>query len=150
MRAGRWIERVKRGIRATDTIPVRSFRAPTSVPGVDWSDHLSFRRLGLPGVLVTDTSFMRNPNYHTENDRPDTLDYDRMAQLVIGLHGVLWEPPLDDSPSDVPTLLAIGQDITQLKRAEHELRQLKEGLERERDYLREEMGDAVEIAMGWD
>ena len=69
--------------------PVRSFRAPASVPGVDWSDHLSFRRLGMPGVLVTDTAFQRNTTYHTAADRPDLLDYARMADLVRALHGVV-------------------------------------------------------------
>jgi Zn-dependent M28 family amino/carboxypeptidase len=96
LRAGPWIELVKRGILATESIPVHSFRAPTSVPGVDWSDHLSFRRLGMPAVLVTDTSFMRFPDYHTERDTPERLDYERMARVVIGLHGVLWEKPLPE------------------------------------------------------
>jgi Zn-dependent M28 family amino/carboxypeptidase len=90
-RAGRWIGRVKRGMRSADALPVYSFRAPTFVPGVDWSDHLSFRRLGLPGVLVTDTAMMRNPNYHRRTDTPETLDYRRMAAVVQALHGVLQD-----------------------------------------------------------
>ena len=93
LRAGHWIELVKRGILATQSLPVHSFRAPTSVPGIDWSDHLSFRRLGMPGVLVTDTSFMRFPHYHTAEDTPEKLDYGRMARLVVGLHGGLWLTP---------------------------------------------------------
>ena len=58
-----------------------------------WSDHLSFRKLGLPGVQVTDTAFMRYPYYHTAEDTPDRLDYDRMARLVEALQGVVWEGP---------------------------------------------------------
>ena len=50
----------------------------------------------MPGVLVTDTSFMRFPYYHTAEDTPEKLDYDRMARLVVGLHGVLWERPAAD------------------------------------------------------
>jgi len=88
---GRWIKRVKRGMRSAGAIPVLSFRAPTAVPGVDWSDHFWFRRLGLPGVLVTDTALMRNPNYHRPTDLPETLDYAKMAAVVQALHGVLQD-----------------------------------------------------------
>jgi len=87
--AGRWIRAVKKGMRSAGSIPVYSFRGPSSVPGIDWSDHLSFRKLGMPGVLVTDTAFLRNPNYHSPHDTPDTLDYGRMAGVVRALHGVL-------------------------------------------------------------
>jgi Zn-dependent M28 family amino/carboxypeptidase len=89
--AGRWIGRVKRGMRSAGALPVYSFRAPSFVPGVDWSDHIWFRRLGLPGVLVTDTAMMRNPNYHRSTDTPETLDYRRMAAVVQALHGVLQD-----------------------------------------------------------
>jgi hypothetical protein len=39
--------------------------------------------------MVTDTAFLRNPNYHTRHDTPDTLDYERMACVVQALHGVI-------------------------------------------------------------
>ena len=71
------------------SIPVHSFRAPAWVPGVDWSDHFSFRKLGMPGVLITDTAFLRYPHYHSALDTPEKLDYRRMAGLVRALHGLL-------------------------------------------------------------
>ncbi len=37
--------------------------------------------------MLTDTSFLRNPNYHLASDTPDTLDYERMAQATIGIAG---------------------------------------------------------------
>ncbi len=86
--SGTWIRRVKREMRSTRAIEVHSFRAPAALAGVDWSDHYSFRKLGLPGVLVTDTAFMRYPHYHTPLDTPDRLDYERMAQLVVALHAL--------------------------------------------------------------
>ena len=46
------------------------------------SDHIAFWDNGYPAVMVTDTSFLRNPNYHDYGDRPETLDYHFMAQLV--------------------------------------------------------------------
>lgn len=93
LRSGPWIDQVKRGVMSTTDLPVHSFRAPASLAPVQLSDHFSFRRLGLPGVLVTDTAFMRFPHYHTRDDTPDKLDYERMAKLVLGLHGVLAEAP---------------------------------------------------------
>jgi len=91
--SGPWIAKIKRAMLSTGALPVYSFRAPTFIPGVDWSDHISFRRLGMPGVMVTDTAFARYEHYHTRNDTPEKLDYLRMAQLVHALHGVLWEDP---------------------------------------------------------
>jgi Peptidase family M28 len=46
------------------------------------SDHKPFWDLGLPAVLVTDTADFRNPHYHQPTDTPQTLDYERMADLV--------------------------------------------------------------------
>jgi hypothetical protein len=89
--SGTWIERVKRGMMATRALPVRSFRASPRWAPVDLSDQWAFRRLGLPGVQVTDTAFLRYPHYHAPEDTPDKLDYDRMALLVEALHGVLRE-----------------------------------------------------------
>jgi Zn-dependent M28 family amino/carboxypeptidase len=96
LRSGGCIHTVKRGMLSADSIPVVSARAPALIPGVHWSDHIWFRRKGFPGVLVTDTAFLRNPNYHTQADTMDTLDYERMAQLVKALHGVLREADRED------------------------------------------------------
>ncbi len=38
------------------------------------SDHSPFWDAGIPAVMVTDTAFFRNPNYHTPNDTLETLD----------------------------------------------------------------------------
>ncbi len=46
------------------------------------SDHLAFWRAGIPAILVTDTAYFRNPNYHRATDTPDTLDYERLAAIV--------------------------------------------------------------------
>jgi hypothetical protein len=90
--SGQAIRTVKTRMRSAGEIPVYSFRGPAAVPGIDWSDHWGFRRLGMPAVMVTDTAFMRNPNYHTDGDTPDTLDYPRMVKVVRSLHGIVREP----------------------------------------------------------
>jgi hypothetical protein len=87
--AGRWIKQAKAAMMATSPVPVRSFRGPGGMAGVLWSDHLPFRERDLPGILVTDTLFMRGMDYHGESDLPETLDYERMAGVVLALHGLL-------------------------------------------------------------
>jgi hypothetical protein len=37
--------------------------------------------------MITDTSYLRNPNYHRETDTPDTLDYHRLALATLGVAG---------------------------------------------------------------
>ena len=37
--------------------------------------------------MLTDTSYLRNPHYHMATDTPETLDYDRMADVTIGVAG---------------------------------------------------------------
>ncbi|MBM3838509.1 MAG: M28 family peptidase [Verrucomicrobia bacterium] len=59
------------------------------LPGIGWSDHWAFWQEGYPALMVTDTAPFRYPHYHTENDTPDKLSYDRMARVVAGLQTVI-------------------------------------------------------------
>jgi Peptidase family M28 len=77
------VRRVKRGIRGAGGVAVYSFTGPR--PSLDGSDHRNYWRRGMRAVLVTDTAFLRNPNYHTANDTAATLDYERMASVVDGV-----------------------------------------------------------------
>jgi hypothetical protein len=36
-------------------------------------------------MMITDTSFFRNPHYHQSTDTPDTLDYSFMAMVAHGV-----------------------------------------------------------------
>ena len=45
----------------------------------------------MPAMMITDTSFPRNPNYHERSDTPDTLDYARMAKVVRAVHAVAMD-----------------------------------------------------------
>ena len=73
---------VKGAMRGTGAIPVYAIAAPAWVPGIDWSDHRSYRPFGIPAVMITDTALFRNPRYHTADDRPDRLDYVRLARAT--------------------------------------------------------------------
>lgn len=83
--------RMKKGIRKHSTIDVRSLVAPEFFGGINLSDNFSFWRNGYRAIMVTDTSFFRNPHYHQETDTIDTLNFEKMAEVVKGLHFSLLE-----------------------------------------------------------
>lgn len=85
----RLVRTVRDGMRAASPLPVHSINAPRLVPGIAFSDHLNYWHAGYDAVMITDTAFYRNPNYHTRHDTPDTLDYTRMAQVVDGVRGAI-------------------------------------------------------------
>lgn len=87
------VKRVKALMQATGDLPVLSLNAPVFIPEAGFSDHRSYWEQGMPAVMVTDTAFLRNPNYHRLSDTPDTLDYKRMAEVVRGLYAVATKLP---------------------------------------------------------
>ena len=82
---GDWIKRVKAGMKGATDLPVYSIRAPSVIPGIDFSDHVNYWPYGFPALMVTDTAFYRNRVYHTAEDTADRLDYIRMAKVVVAL-----------------------------------------------------------------
>ena len=79
----------KIALRGATPLPVHSIAAPRNLPGIDFSDHLNYWEAGYPALMITDTAFYRNPRYHTPQDTPDTLDYERMAQAVTGIYELI-------------------------------------------------------------
>jgi hypothetical protein len=89
--AGKWSDRValrtmKRAMRGADGLPVEGFVGTADM--LDASDQRSYWARGWPALLVTDTAFLRNPNYHSPTDTADSLDYGRMAEAVDGIANV--------------------------------------------------------------
>lgn len=81
----RYVRLIKNGIRRHSRMDARSLTAPHFFGGINLSDNYSFWRHGYRAVMVTDTSFFRNPNYHQETDTIDTLHFERMTELIKGL-----------------------------------------------------------------
>jgi Zn-dependent M28 family amino/carboxypeptidase len=63
----------------------KRFISPFKSFGMDWSDHRNYWSKKIPAIMITDTSIFRNTNYHKLTDKPDTLDYDKMAFLTKDL-----------------------------------------------------------------
>ena len=75
-------------MRTIEALPVETM----VLPGNGWifpesrlSDHSPFWDRGYPALLVTDTSFFRNPHYHQPSDTVDTLDLAFLEKVTQGL-----------------------------------------------------------------
>jgi len=76
---------VAEALKVGSGLPVEHLVALPFIPGIGLSDHGPFWKMGFRAVMVTDTAFYRNPNYHGENDTIGTLRLDKMSQLVRGM-----------------------------------------------------------------
>jgi Zn-dependent M28 family amino/carboxypeptidase len=71
--------------RGTRSLPLFSICLPESIREIRLSDNSSFWDQGYPALMLTDTSFLRNPHYHQASDTPETLDYRRMTEVSLGV-----------------------------------------------------------------
>lgn len=83
------LKRTVEAFRQNSEFPSEYLSTFSIVPGVSWSDQISFWREDYPALMVTDTAFYRYPYYHTAQDTPDKLDYTSMALVVKGLTGAI-------------------------------------------------------------
>src|SRR3989338_2810771 len=86
------LETVACAMRSIPGLPVETML----VPGNGWvfpecrlSDHAPFWDRGYPALLVTDTSFFRNPHYHQPTDTVETLDLDSLTKVTQGIVAVI-------------------------------------------------------------
>ncbi len=75
--------------RQHTSFPSEGVAAPGWMTGIGWSDQWSFWREGFPGIMITDTALFRYDPYHTRDDTPDKVDYERTARVVSGLARVV-------------------------------------------------------------
>ena len=94
---GNWRSRpfghkVLKGFRGNKRLPAASLFVPFNgwvLPSTRLSDHAPFWDAGWPALMITDTAFFRNPNYHLPSDTIETLDFGFMAELVVSLERAL-------------------------------------------------------------
>ena len=73
------IEQFRDGMVRIEALPVETLQVPENGNGLQatrLSDHSPFWDAGYPALMITDTSFMRNPHYHMPSDTIETLDMD--------------------------------------------------------------------------
>lgn len=78
---------IQREMNKASSLPVARANIAQSIGfSLDFSDHRNYWDKGYAAVMITDTAYYRNPNYHQPTDTPDTLDYRRMSDVVKALH----------------------------------------------------------------
>lgn len=90
-----FVRRTVAAFREVAAFPSEGGTAPAFVEGIDWSDHWSFAQVDIPALMITDTAPFRYPHYHTPQDTPDKVNYDRLARLTAALEAILrdWAAP---------------------------------------------------------
>lgn len=81
-----YIADIKAGMNGAAEIDVYSIAAPTQVPGIDFSDHRNYWEFGYDAVMISDTAFYRNKEYHKSGDTWDRLDYKKMGEVVKAVY----------------------------------------------------------------
>jgi Zn-dependent M28 family amino/carboxypeptidase len=82
------LRKFSRQMRQVRGLPVETLSVPGNgglIPAVRLSDHAPFWDAGYPALMITDTSFFRNPHYHGSTDTLETLNLDFMAKVCEGV-----------------------------------------------------------------
>ncbi|KFF20518.1 peptidase M28 [Chryseobacterium sp. JM1] len=83
--AGDFVNNFRTQFKEANQIKTETFTAPKFVKGTDFSDHLNYWKFGYSALMITDTSFFRNKNYHETTDTVETLDLPRMTKVIDGI-----------------------------------------------------------------
>lgn len=83
---GKFARQFSKRFKQSKTIKTKKFTAPKALPGIDFSDHLNYWNFGYSAMMITDTSFYRNKNYHQKTDTIETLDIPKMAKVIDGIY----------------------------------------------------------------
>lgn len=73
------------------SIRTKKFIGPAKLPGIDFSDHLNYWAFNFSALMITDTGFYRNKNYHETTDTLEKLDLSRMSQVITTVYQTLIE-----------------------------------------------------------
>lgn len=84
--SSKWIaDSYQNKMNVLNELDVQKLAAPSLITGVDFSDHLNYWAIGLDAIMITDTAFMRNKNYHEKTDTIETLNFEKMGFVVNGI-----------------------------------------------------------------
>jgi hypothetical protein len=85
--SGTLIERFAAGLQQVPDLPVETLSVPANgeyLQATRLSDHSPFWDEGYPALMITDTSFLRNPHYHLPSDTAETLDMQFLERVSQG------------------------------------------------------------------
>jgi hypothetical protein len=82
-------EQVQKLMKTKADLDVQRINLPDEMGLAGLSDHRNYWKYGYEAIMINDTAFLRNPNYHKASDTIDTLDFKRMAEVVNGTYAVI-------------------------------------------------------------
>ncbi len=82
-------QRVQELMKTKADLDVQRINLPIEMGLAGLSDHRNYWKYGYEALMINDTSFLRNPNYHLPSDTIDTLDFKRMAEVVNGVYAAI-------------------------------------------------------------
>ncbi|WP_298346630.1 M28 family peptidase [uncultured Algibacter sp.] len=81
-KSGNFGNEISTSMQQQHLIKTINFKGNRSVSGVDFSDHRNYWFFNFPAIMITNTAFYRNKNYHTKNDTIETLNIDKMSAVI--------------------------------------------------------------------
>ena len=73
--------------KAEIDVQVISFDTIGDLAGM--SDQRNYWKFGYKALMINDTSFVRNPNYHMSTDTIETLDFPKMSEVINGAYNAI-------------------------------------------------------------
>jgi hypothetical protein len=80
--AGEFAKIFSAGFKDLATIDAQNLKAPSKIQGIDFSDHLNYWKFDYDALMITNTAFYRNYNYHQASDKMETLDISKMMKVI--------------------------------------------------------------------
>jgi PAS domain S-box-containing protein len=123
-----------------------------------WLQKLGFRREQVVGRPITDFFSVRDSKYYADGRLRDLIsdgDFNNLERQMLAKDGTVLDLVMSaishrDKDGNVDRMLVASKDVTERRKAERALRRtlgenarLREELEQERDYLREEVNVAM-------
>lgn len=81
--------RVQQLMQENAGIDVQKINLPANLSLAGLSDHRNYWKQGYDAVMINDTSFLRNPHYHKKTDIIETLNFQKMAEVVRAVSGMI-------------------------------------------------------------
>ena len=79
-------DKVHQLMKQEAAIDIQVIHFPTGESLAGLSDQRNYWKFGYPALMVNDTAFIRNPNYHTKQDTIETLDFPKMTAVVDAVY----------------------------------------------------------------
>lgn len=81
--------KVYKAMKGNCGIDVQKINMPLQFDLAGMSDQRNYWKFGIPAMMINDTSFMRNPHYHKPTDTIDTLDFNKMSEVINGAYNAI-------------------------------------------------------------